>query len=189
MLNWLNVLGIAVGLSMDALAVSIAAGLKVRRVTRRHVFRAGWHFGLFQFLMPVLGYFAGRPLAGRISGWDHWVAFGLLTIIAAKMLIESLTGEPGVRQVEDPTRGWSLTLLAVATSIDALAVGVTLAVQDVAIWTPAAVIGVVTAVLSGLGIYFAGRLGSRWEHRAEWIGAAVLFAVGLKILLGHRLGG
>lgn len=186
---WLNVLGIAVGLAMDALAVSIAAGLKVGSVTRRHIFRASWHFGLFQFMMPVIGYLVGRPLASRISSWDHWLAFALLTGIAVKMVIESRTGEPGIRHISDPTRGWSLVTLSVATSIDALAVGVTLAVQGVSVWVPAVAIGLVTALLSGLGIHFAGRLGARWEHRAEWIGAAVLFGVGLKILLEHTLGG
>jgi putative Mn2+ efflux pump MntP len=173
---------------MDALAVSIAAGLKIERVTWRHIFRAAWHFGLFQFLMPLAGYGIGKTVAWWIRAWNAWIAFALLTAVAVKMLVESRTGEPGIRRA-DPTRGWSLVVLAVATSIDALLVGVTLAVQGMSIWMPAAIIGIVAGLLSGLGIHFAGRLGTRWEHRAEWIGAAVLFAVGLEIVLEHVLRG
>lgn len=187
-MHWFDILGIAVGLAMDALAVSIAAGLKIGRVTPRHVFRAGWHFGLFQFMMPLLGWCAGRSLAERIVAWDHWVAFGLLMGVAIKMLVESRAAGNSNGRSGDPTRGWSLVTLSVATSLDALVVGLTLAVQDVGIWLPAVVIGVVTAILSGLGIHFAGRLGARWEHRAEHLGAAILVIVGVKILVSHLLG-
>ncbi len=181
-MSWITIIGIAAGLAMDALAVSIAAGLKVGYVTRRHIFRAGFHFGLFQFLMPVIAYWIGRPISAHFSRWDRWVGFILLTAVAAKMIIESRKGEPGIRGA-DPTRGWSLVILSIATSVDAFVVGLTLAVQHISIWLPAVAIGIITGCLSGLGIHFAGRLGARWEHRAEWIGAIVLFLVGLKILI------
>ena len=186
-MDWMNVLGIAVGLAMDAFAVSIAAGLKIGRVTGRHVFRAGFHFGLFQFMMPIIGWMIGRSFAEHIAGYDHWVAFGLLTILAGKMLYESRQGDGSDKGPADPTRGWSLVTLSVATSIDALAVGLSLAFLGVDIWIPCVVIGVVTFVLSGAGIIFGGKLGSRWEHRAELLGSAVLFAIGAKILITHLM--
>lgn len=188
-MDWLSVLGIAVGLAMDALAVSIAAGLKIDRVTGRHVFRAGFHFGLFQFMMPVLGWWAGRTIAPHLAVCNHWIAFGLLTALAGKMLYEahrSRSGRPQERK--DPTRGWSLVALSVATSIDALAVGVSLALLGVVIWAPSVVIGVVTALLSSIGILFGGWLGHRWGRRAETVGALVLLAIGLKILLTRLMG-
>jgi manganese efflux pump family protein len=186
-LSWLNVLGIAVGLAMDAFAVSIAVGLGLARVTPRHTFRLAFHFGLFQFLMPVIGWSIGRQLSHYIQKYDHWVALALLSFVGCKMLWEA-----GVRKKSDsqsdPTRGIMLVTLSIATSIDALAVGLSMAFLDVSVWLPSVLIGVVTAALSAVGITFGGRLGVRWQHWAEIAGGCVLILIGLKIFISHVAG-
>jgi len=186
-LHWLGTLGLAFGLAMDAFAVSIAAGMAVETVTPRHVFRVGFHFGLFQFLMPILGWLAGSRLASRISGYDHWLAFSLLAYVGGKMLWEA-RGEKPPDTSRDPTRGLTLVTLSVATSIDALAVGLSMALLGVSVWFPSVVIGVVTAALSAVGIAFGGRIGSRWGHWAEVGGGLVLIFIGLRVLFAHLLG-
>lgn len=188
-MNLLAVLALAVGLAMDAFAVSIAvsvalSGAVQEGVSRRQAFRLSFHFGLFQALMPVLGWFAGRGVENLIRDWDHWVAFGLLVLIGGKAIREALQGEEdGV--AGDPTRGWSLVVLSVATSIDALAVGLSLGVMGVVVWFPAAVIGVVTGGLSLLGVLLGRRLGARFGRRMSVVGGLVLVAIGIKILAEH----
>lgn len=178
----------AVGLAMDAFAVSIGAGLIVPRVTGRHVFRVAWHFGLFQFLMPVLGWLAGRSLAGYIQAYDHWIAFGLLSFIGGKMLHEAFTAtEEDRANRRDPTRGMMLITLSIATSIDALAVGLSLALLGVDIWMPSVIIGAITCLLCAVGVIFGARLGSRVGKLADFIGGTVLIAIGLRILVTHLL--
>ncbi len=178
----------AVGLAMDAFAVSIGAGLIVPRVTGRHVFRVAWHFGLFQFLMPVLGWMAGRSLAGSIQAYDHWIAFALLSFIGGKMLHEGLTATDEDRaNRRDPTRGMMLITLSIATSIDALAVGLSLALLGVDIWMPSVIIGAITCLLCAVGVIFGARLGSRVGKLADLIGGCVLVAIGLRILITHLL--
>ena len=166
---------------MDALAVSIAAGAALPRVTGRHVFRVAFHFGLFQALMPITGWLAGRPLEPYVRAFDHWVAFGVLSLLGAKMLWEARDGAGHVKK-GDPTRGWSLLGLSIATSIDALAVGLTLALMGVSIWTPAAVIGVVAGTLSMIGIRFGAQIGSRLGGLADAVGGAALIGIGVKML-------
>ena len=174
----------AVGLAMDAFAVAIAAGLSLPRLTRRHVFRLAWHFGLFQFLMPVVGWLAGTTVSHYIAAWDHWIAFALLSVIGGKMLYEATPGrQKKVRS--DPTRGLMLVTLSVATSIDALAVGLSMALLNVSIWVPSVVIGIVAGVLTMIGIQFGGRLGRRWQWRAEVTGGIVLVLIGVRILISH----
>lgn len=180
-LNWLGLLGIAVGLAMDAFAVSIAIGLTLDKVTSRHVFRIGFHFGLFQFLMPVVGWLVGRQVAGYISAYDHWVAFFLLLFVGGKMLWEARSSEQREKG-RDPTRGLALIALSVATSLDALAVGLSMALLGVSMWLPSAVIGVVTATLSTVGITFGSRVGARWQQWAEIAGGSVLILIGVKVL-------
>ncbi|MFP4054785.1 MAG: manganese efflux pump MntP family protein [Phycisphaerae bacterium] len=188
-MSFWDILSMAVGLAMDALAVSIAAGLAAERVTPRRVFRIAWHFGLFQALMPVLGWLAGRTVADYIAAWDHWIAFGLLSFIGGKMLYEAWRGEQLAEGTEDtrrdPTKGMLLMMLCIATSIDALAVGLSLAMVNVSIWQPALVIGVVTCLLSAMGIVFAGRLGQKVERWADAFGGVVLIAIGFRILIEH----
>ncbi len=186
-MNWPNLLGISIGLAMDAFAVSIAAGLAVAPVTARHMFRLAFHFGLFQFLMPILGWLAGESLVAYIAAYDHWAAFGLLAFVGGKMLWEARS-EKKAHTEADPTRGLMLVALSVATSIDALAVGLSMAFMRVSVWFPAVVIGLVAATLSAVGIGFGSRLGSRWGRRAEAVGGCVLILIGVRILAAH-LGG
>jgi putative Mn2+ efflux pump MntP len=169
---------------MDAFAVAIATGLKLGHATPRHVFRLSFHFGLFQFLMPVIGWHIGTQVAALIGAFDHWVAFALLSMIGGRMLWEaSSEREPTVKT--DPTRGMSLVTLSVATSIDALAAGLGLALLHESIWIPSVTIGVVTAILTGIGITFGSRFGSRWGPWAEVGGGCVLILIGLRLVLSH----
>ena len=175
---------VAWGLAMDAFAVSLAAGLAIETLTPRHVFRAAFHFGLFQALMPILGWFLGSTVADTIGAFDHWLAFGLLAGIGGKMLWESREAE-SAPSCADPTRGWSLITLSVATSIDALAVGLSVAMLRVTIWGPALLIGVITCALSTIGILLGHRVGCRWGRWAELLGGLVLIGIGTRILISH----
>jgi putative Mn2+ efflux pump MntP len=173
---------------MDAFAVSIATGLSLEKVTPRHTFRMAFHFGLFQFLMPVIGWFAGSFFANSISRFDHWIAFALLSFVGGKMIWEALHDNAD-RPPSDPTRGAMLVTLSIATSLDALAVGFSLACSDVSVWRPSIVIGTMTGLLSMLGILFGARIGNRFSHWAEVGGGLVLILMGLKILIQHLMGG
>ena len=181
-MDYLNVLGIAVALAMDAFAVSVVTGVVVRPLTGRHVFRTAFHFGLFQFMMPVAGWFAGTYLASWTTSWEGYVAFGLLAAIGIKMIIESF-GEIKMEQWKDPTRGWRLVALSLATSIDAFAAGMGIAILGSGVFTPAIIIGIVTMVLSVTGVCFGSRIGSVFGRRAILAGGVILILVGIKILL------
>jgi len=182
----LTLAGIAIGLAMDAFAVAIAVGLTLPAVTPRHVFRLAFHFGLFQFLMPVLGWLAGSQLSTCIGAYDHWAAFGLLAFVGGKMLLEAWGGEePADRG--DPTRGVSLVGLSLATSLDALAVGLSMAFLRVSIWLASVVIGLVAAGLTTVGIVAGARLGPRWGRWAEITGGIILLFIGVRILVTHLL--
>ncbi|MDY0166235.1 MAG: manganese efflux pump MntP family protein [Thermoguttaceae bacterium] len=183
-MGWLWLCAIAVALAMDAFAVAVSAGLVVRPATFRSMFRLAFHFGLFQFLMPVIGWAAGQPLADSISNYDHWVAFGLLTLLGGKMLWEARAPDRPSRS-DDPTRGLMLVTLSVATSLDALAVGLSLALVGISIWLPAVVIGLVAAGLSAVGFGLGARLGSLWGRWAEVLGGCILLCIGARILLTH----
>lgn len=173
---------------MDAVAVSVATGLALAKVTPRHVFRMSFHFGLFQFLMPILGWFVGEELSGYIGAWAPWAALVLLGYVGGKMLWEAFHHEDDSADRADPTRGWQLVSLSVATSLDALMVGLSLAFLHVRIWIPAVVIGIVTATLSALGITFGSRVGARWGRMAEIAGGVLLLLIGLRSILVHYLG-
>ncbi len=184
-MSTLELLGIAVALAMDAFAVSLAAAASGRACGARATFRLSFHFGLFQGLMPLLGWLMGVELAGWVSAWDHWVAFGLLAIVGVRM-IRSGRGTRATFAV-DPSRGLMLVMLALATSIDAFAVGLSLAMLGLRIVLPCVTIGVVTAVLSLLGVRLGSVLGSRWGMRMEVVGGVILLFVGVRILLAHLL--
>lgn len=177
---------IAVSLAMDAFAVSTACGIQIGMVKYGHVARVALAFGLFQFMMPVIGWLLGSAFSTWVQVVDHWIAFGLLFVIGAKMIWESFRedDEPG----KDPTRGWNLLILAVATSIDALAVGLSLAFLKTSIWYPAVVIGIVAAVLSAVGALFGCKLGHRFGVWAERAGGLVLIGIGVRILVQHLTG-
>jgi manganese efflux pump family protein len=186
-MSFFAVIGIAVGLAMDATAVAIATSIMLGRVNRRQVFRFAFHFGLFQALMPVIGWVAGRSLREYIENWDHWVAFGLLTLIGGKAIIDVIRPNDEEAKVVDPTRGLSLIVLSVATSIDALAVGLSLALLQVTILYPAAVIGVITAGLTVCGMLLGSRVGQHFGLRVRVLGGVILIGIGLKILVEHTL--
>lgn len=185
-MTWLSILALAFGLSMDAFAVAIAAGLVIPALTSRHVFRLAFHFGLFQFMMPVIGWMAGTRLAAYIGGFDHWLAFAVLTVLGSKMLWQAWH-EAEDSQTSDPTRGWTLVTLSVATSIDALAVGLSMALLNVLVWVPSVVIGIVTAALTTIGIHSSSRLSGRFGRTAQLAGGVVLIGIGIQIVISHVL--
>jgi putative Mn2+ efflux pump MntP len=174
---------IALGLSMDAFAVSTACGVQVGAVRYGLVLRVALAFGFFQFIMPVIGWFAGSTFAAWVQAVDHWIAFALLAAIGGRMIWASFRDHkvPG----KDPSRGWNLLVLALATSIDALAVGLSLALLKTSIWFPSLVIGIVAAVLSALGALFGCRLGHHFGVWAERAGGLVLIGIGARILIQH----
>ena len=177
---------IAVGLSMDAFAVAIGKGLSVQRALPAHYLKAGAWFGGFQALMPIIGYYLGVTFADVVASFDHWVAVVLLGLIGTNMIRESRSGEACEVNPDFSVR--TMLLLAIATSIDALAVGVSLAFLGVPIWGAAAVIGVTTFLLSAAGIRVGNIFGCRYKSKAELAGGVVLVVMGLKILLEHTLG-
>jgi len=180
------VLGIAFALALDAFAVSLGLGLSLKPATGGQTFRLAFHFGLFQFLMPVVGWAAGETLIRHIEKYDHWVAFALLLGVAGKMVFESLRPEKDLAtERSDPTRGVSLLVLSVATSLDALAIGLSLAALHVAIIFPAVVIGVVAFAMTVAGMKIGPVLGKLIGRRAELLGGTVLLLIGIKILVDH----
>jgi putative Mn2+ efflux pump MntP len=177
---------IALSMAMDAFAVCLVAGSLGQANTVRPVFRLSFHFGLFQFLMPVLGWLAGMTLERLIQGYDHWVAFALLAFVGLRMIQSALFGREEARP--DPSHGWTLVMLSVAVSIDALAVGLSLGVLGISVWYPAVIIGVVTSVLSLAALWIGHQFGSRLGKPVEVIGGVVLIGIGLRIVLSHLLG-
>jgi putative Mn2+ efflux pump MntP len=184
MVFW-KILVIALALAMDAFAVAIVSGFSLRRVSFRQVFRLSWHFGFFQATNTLLGWTLGLTMRSLIAAWDHWVAFVLLFLVGGKMIFDSFSGESC--KPDDPTRGLSLITLSVATSIDALAVGLGFAVLDVSIWIPAALIGLVALVMTVVGLYLGTAVGCRVPIGpfAERSGGALLIAIGVHILIDH----
>ncbi len=183
----LQVVFIAVALAMDAFAVAVAAGISFRTVSWRRTLRLSWHFGFFQAAMPVAGWCAGLTIRTLIERFDHWVAFALLAFVGGHMIKESFKKEERKANRPDPTRGWTLVLLSIATSIDALAVGLSLAVLGVAVWFPAAVIGVTAAICTAAGLHLGHTAGSSTllGNYAELTGGTVLVLLGLNILREH----
>ncbi len=182
----LTILAISVGLAMDAFSVAVATSVNLTRLTGRHIFRFAFHFGLFQAGMPVLGWLAGRTVVHWVAAWDHWLAFGLLSLVGGKAIYDGLRDIPlDGNQPADPTRGWSLVMLSVATSIDAFAVGLSLAWLGTSIWSTVVVIGLVTAAMTTAGMYLGRMLGARFGRRMSIVGGLVLVGIGGKILFDH----
>jgi manganese efflux pump family protein len=182
----LEILFLAVALSIDAFAVTLSAAATGQVTDRRAAFRLWFHFGLFQFLMPVLGWGAGLALAPVIEAIDHWVAFALLMAVGLRMLwgASSKAANPDTR---DPSRGLTLMALAVATSIDALAVGLTLAFLQIEILWPGLVIGVVTGSVCAVAVYLGRRFHAHLGSRAEIAGGIILIIIAFRILISHLL--
>ncbi|MBO7285168.1 MAG: manganese efflux pump [Alistipes sp.] len=171
------------GLAMDATAVSIGKGLSLKKVEPSHALKAGVWFGGFQALMPIIGYFLGVSFSGFVASVDHWICFGLLLLIGANMVREALSGDDD--ELDDNFSPRTMFLMAVATSIDALVVGVTLAFANANIWVAAAIIGVVTFALSFSGLYLGRVIGSKFGSKAGVLGGLVLIAIGIKTLIEH----
>lgn len=171
---------LAVGLSMDAFAVSVCKGLSLGKIKPKHMCIAGAWFGGFQALMPLIGYFLGSFFAEMIEKYDHWVAFVLLAIIGGNMIKESFGKEEKVDSSMDVK---SMLLLAIATSIDALAVGVTFAFLQVQIVPAVSFIGVITFIFSAVGVKIGSLFGTKYKSKAELFGGIVLVLIGIKILL------
>ncbi|MFC1693466.1 manganese efflux pump MntP family protein [Candidatus Latescibacterota bacterium] len=183
----LTILIIAVGLAMDAFAVSVAVGIKSGNVTNRQTFRLAFHFGFFQFIMPVLGWVCGYAVENIIAPFDHWVACGLLTFIGGKMILESFKNDIPQTFSNDPTRGLTLLGLSVATSIDAFAVGLSLGVLNRGIWYPSIIIGLVAAAFTVLGLELGKRIGLILSKKMEFAGGVILIGIGIKIVLDHTV--
>jgi putative Mn2+ efflux pump MntP len=178
---------IAVGLSMDAFAVSLCKGLNMRKINYRHAAIISLFFGGFQAIMPLIGWALGKSFANYIIAFDHWIAFALLVIIGGKMLLEGIKkdeseGDCGCDEALDVKE---LFILAIATSIDALAVGISFAFLQVSILPAAALIGVTTFGLSFAGVAIGNRFGAKFQNKAEIAGGVILILIGVKILLEH----
>ena len=185
---FIELLLIGVGLSMDAFAVSICKGLAMRRVNKKQAFVIGLFFGGFQALMPFIGWMLGSQFAARIQSFDHWIAFILLMLIGGNMLREALSGEEDEAEAAAIGAGLDhkkLFLMAIATSIDALAIGITFAFLDTAILPACGIIGTTTFCISVAGVAVGCWFGARYKKRAELTGGVILMLLGVKILLEH----
>lgn len=180
---------VAVGLSMDAFAVAICRGLNMTKINYRHSIIIALFFGFFQGLMPLIGWLLGTRFEQYISSVDHWVAFVLLGFIGGKMIYEAL--RPEEEETEQPDGELNLKelfVMAIATSIDALAVGITFAIlPGIDIWSSIGLIGIVTFALSFLGVLIGNRFGARYKKKAELFGGIVLVLIGIKILIDHLI--
>jgi putative Mn2+ efflux pump MntP len=184
--DFVSILLIAVGMAMDAFAVSLGIGTTRQACLPRPIFRLSFHFGLFQFFMPILGWLAGNTIASLISRFDHWIALGLLAFVGGRMIRSGL--DPSSETYPcDPSRGGTLIMLSVATSIDALAIGLGLSMIRVDILCPSIVIGVVTAALSLTGLLIGHKLGTTFGKRMEILGGLILIGIGLRVLITHLM--
>ncbi|MCI2105997.1 MAG: manganese efflux pump MntP family protein [Intestinimonas sp.] len=184
-MNLLELFLLAVGLSMDAFAVSICKGLSMNRVTVGKAVSVGLYFGAFQAGMPLLGYFLGLQFRAYITAVDHWIAFFLLGFLGINMIREALRGPDMETKLEEDLRFSGMLVLSVATSIDALAVGIPLAFLHIDIVPAVFLIGTVTFTLSALGVKVGNLFGTRYESKAELAGGIILIGMGLDILLEH----
>lgn len=174
---------LAVGLSMDAFAVSVCKGLATKKLTLKNSLIVGAWFGIFQALMPVIGYFLGVQFKNQITSIDHWIAFGLLAFIGGNMIRESLSNEP--ESCNDSIDMKTMFILAVATSIDALAIGITFAFLSVELIPAVSLIGAITFAISVAGVKIGNIFGIKYKSKAEFSGGIILLLLGIKILLEH----
>jgi putative Mn2+ efflux pump MntP len=185
-MNLFLVIPIALALAMDAFAVSIGLSLLPEGLKNRQRVRLAVFFGLFQFLMPIVGWLAGQTFLNYIRDVDHWVAFGLLLLIGGKMVIESFRSRDSERKISgDPTRGMTLILLSIATSIDAFAVGLSFAAIQQSILYPSIMIGLIAFALAYVGTMLGPAIGRMAGRKAEFLGGFILILIGIKILTDH----
>lgn len=176
---------IAVSLAMDAFAVSLCRGLCMRKINYKHALIIAGLFGGFQAAMPLLGWALGKQFKSYIVDIDHWIAFGLLLIIGGKMIWDTFEKDDGDKPLAEGLRIKELLLMAVATSIDALAVGITFAFLGTNIWIPVTIIGVLTFAICFAGVIVGNKFGAKYKKKAQFAGGFVLILIGLKILLQH----
>jgi len=190
-MDYISILLIAISLAMDAFAVSICNGIVIKNVRLTHAAAFGFMFGGLQFVMPLAGYFLGSSFSIYIESFDHWIAFGLLSFIGGKMIVETFhPGETGKSiAFEHSISFGKLFALGIATSIDALAVGISIALTGWNIWISALIIGVVAFALSFIGVLAGKKLGRRFQKNAGRLGGVVLIIIGVKILIEHLLAG
>jgi putative Mn2+ efflux pump MntP len=181
-LGWIELFVVAFSLSLDAFAVATVAGITLGMPSRRQRFRLSFHFGIFQALMLAAGWFVGSAVARLLHGLDAWVAFALLALVGGNIVRNAFRGEEEERRNIDPTRGWDLVFLSVGTSLDALAVGISLAMVNTLIFRSALVVGLVSYGMTLLGMGIGQRIGTIWGRRAELFGGVVLILIGLNIL-------
>ena len=182
----IEIIIIAIGLALDAAAVSLAAAASGYANDPHSKFRLSFHFGFFQFIMPVIGWSLGITVVEYIQTIDHWVAFGLLSFIGIRMIISGLNLTLD-KFKKDPSKGFTMVLLSFATSIDTLAVGLTLALVNVDIWYPSVIIGLITSILSLIAIHIGLKIGITFGKRMEVIGGGLLVIIGIRILISHLL--
>ncbi len=185
-MEFIAVLLIAIGLAMDAFAVALCKGLAMNGISVKNMLIVGLWFGFFQAIMPVIGYFIGASFYSYIENIDHWIAFILLALLGVNMIREALSGDE--EAIDDDLGTKTMLLLAIATSIDALAVGISLAMTGDNIVFSATAIGVVTFLISAIGVWIGGKFGDRFGSKAELLGGIILIAMGLRILLEHTIG-
>lgn len=178
-----EIISIGIGLAMDAFAVSVCKGLSMKKINWKNALIIALYFGIFQAVMPIVGYFLGTTLSGVFQKVDHWIAFILLAIIGVNMIKESTDDE--LEKRNDKVDFKTMIVLAIATSIDALAVGITFAFFKVNLLLAVTVIGVVTFALSILGVLIGNKFGDKLQNKAELTGGIILIIIGLKILLEH----
>lgn len=175
---------LGVALAMDAFAVSICKGLCMKKVKAKNAVIIGLYFGGFQALMPLIGFFLGSTFKDLIESVDHWIAFGLLAMIGGNMIKEALSKDEE-SSINDSVAFKAMVVLAIATSIDALAAGVTFSFLEVNVWLAVSIIGIISFIFSFCGTYIGNKFGSKYEKKAEFIGGCILCLLGLKILLEH----
>lgn len=183
-MNFVFIIFIAFALALDAFAVSVAAAAFLGQLGGRQKFRLSFHFGLFQFMMPLLGWLAGSNIVRYIARYDHWIAFTILAVIGVKMIVDA--NHPEMRHFsKDITRGWSLVTLSVATSIDALAVGFSIGIIKDHILLPAVIIGLVAAGMSLIGMKLGILLSQKFGQKISVVGGIVLILIGFHIVVDH----
>lgn len=176
---------IGIGLAMDAFAVSICKGLSMNKIDVKKTTIIGVYFGFFQAIMPLIGYFLGSRFELVIDKLDHWIAFALLSITGGNMIYESVNEE--YKDINDSTDFKTMIILAISTSIDALTVGITFSFFKINLFLSASIIGIITFILSVIGVKIGNKFGDKLKNKAEFIGGVVLIIIGLKILLSHAI--
>ena len=184
-MSFIEIFLIGIGLSADAFAVAICKGLNMKRINYNHAMIIALFFGGFQALMPLIGWVLGSQFRVYIESFDHWVAFALLALLGGKMIYEAVSDKEEEDNIGNPLALKTLTILAIATSIDALAVGITFAFLKVNIAVSVTFIGVITAGLSAIGVFIGHKFGEKYKSKAEFAGGLILVLIGLKILLEH----